>query len=147
MSVLYVDTSALVGAYLSDEVDHSNLRAQVLEGTETVVSSEISRVEFGQAVRAAGRAGRLSEWQSVLARFDVDCQPDAPIRLLRLRSEVVLPRAYRLVVEHRLRTLDAIHLAVAIEERPNLADLDELAFVTRDADQAMAARAVGFEVR
>jgi uncharacterized protein len=142
-----VDTSALVGAYLSDEVDHPNLRAQVLEGTETVVSSEVSRVEFGQAVRAAGRAGRLSKWQSVLARFDVDCQLDAPIRLLRLRSEVVLPRAYRLVVEHRLRTLDAIHLAVAIEERTGLADLDELAFVTRDADQATAARALGFEVR
>jgi predicted nucleic acid-binding protein len=147
VSLLYADTSALLRAYFADEPEHSEFRAMLLEGEEPVVTAELARVEIASAVRAAARAGRLRRWRGLLARIDADCQEDGPIALLRLRPEAVLPVAYRLVLERRLRTLDAVHLAVALEEGPALAGAEELVLVTRDEDQAVAAEALGLPVR
>jgi predicted nucleic acid-binding protein len=146
MTLLYADTSALARAYFEDERDHRHLRQRLLEGEEPVVTSELARVELASAIRAAAGAGRLRRSAGVLARFDADCGEDGPIALLRLRADAVLPVAYDLVLEHRLRTLDAIHLAVALEECPLLAGDDEVVFVTRDVEQAAAASALGFSV-
>ncbi|MBA2487996.1 MAG: hypothetical protein H0V36_01580 [Chloroflexi bacterium] len=52
-----------------------------------------------------------------------------------------------IVTDHRVPTLDAIHLAVAIEECPALADGEAIEFVTRDRDQAAAAVALRLMVR
>ena len=146
MSLLYADTSALLRAYFVDEPEHEELRGMLLDGEEPVVTSELARVEMGSAIRAAARGGRLRRWKALLARFDADCQEDGPIALLRLRSELVFPSAYRLVLEHRMRTLDALHLAVAIEECPAVAGDEEVVFVTRDADQGVAAAAAGLSL-
>jgi predicted nucleic acid-binding protein len=146
VTLLYADTSALVRAYFEDESDHSLLRAQLLEGVDPVVTTELARVELASAIRAAALAGRLRRSAGLLARIDADCDENGPVALLRLRADTVLPAAYGLVLEHRLRTLDAIHLAVAIEECPVLAGDDDVVFVTRDEDQASAARALGFTV-
>lgn len=143
MSLVYADTSALLRAYFADEPDHAGLRAMLLEGGEPVVTSELARMELASAVRAAATAGRLRRWRGVLARFDADCQDDGPIALLRLRPEVVLPTAYELVLKHRVRTLDALHLAAAVEECPALAPGEAVVFVTRDANQAATAVALG----
>lgn len=147
MTLLYADTSALIRAYFVDEPDHAVLRSLLLEGDDPVVASEIARVEFASAIRAAAAGGRLPRWRQLLARVDADCGEAGPIALLAFRSDVVLPTAYQLVLDHRLRTLDAVHLAVAIEECPALAGAGEVAFVTRDRDQAAAAEAVGLAVR
>lgn len=146
MTLLYADTSALVRAYFEDEGDHALLREELLEGADPVVTSELARVELASAIRAATIAGRLRRSSGLLARIDADCDEHGPIAMLRLRADAVLPVAYNLVLEHRLRTLDAIHLAVALEECPVLAGDDDVVFVTRDEDQAAAARAVGFTV-
>lgn len=147
MSLLYADTSALVRAYLADEPGHPRLRRLLLEGDEPVVTSELARVEFASAVRAAARSGRLPAWRELLAIFDTHCAEGRPLALLALRPAVVLPKARELVVTHALRTLDAIHLAVVLEECPPLAGEDEVVLVTRDRAQARAARALGVEVR
>ncbi len=133
-------------AYFEDEQDHAPLRGRLLEGGEPIVTSELARVELASAIRSAGTAGRLRRSAGLLARIDADCEENGPIALLRLRPEAVLPLAYSIVLEHRLRTLDAIHLAVALEECPVLAGDDDIVFVTRDEDQAVAAAAVGFSV-
>lgn len=146
MSLLYADTSALVRAYLVDEPDHETLRARLLEGDEAVVASELARVELTSAVTAAGRARRLRRPQRLLDRFDADCGPDGPLSLLRLRPEIVLPAAVELVRNHGLRTLDGIHLAVAVEEARPLAGAAGLVFVTRDAEQARVATTLGMDV-
>jgi predicted nucleic acid-binding protein len=146
VTLIYADTSALVRAYFEDELDHAELRKRLLEGTDPVVTSELARVELASAIRAATIAGRLRRSDGLLARIDADCAEDGPIALLRLRVDTVLPMAYSLVLEHRLRTLDAIHLAVAVEECPVLAGEDDVVFVTRDEDQAIAATALGFSV-
>lgn len=143
MSLLYADTSALVRAYFVDEPEHEELRALLIDGREPVVTSEVSRVEFASAVTAAARGGRLVQARVVLDRFDADCGESGPLTLLRLDPESVLALAYRLVVDHRLRTLDAIHLAVALTDAVDLAAEEQVTVVTRDADQAAAVRAEG----
>lgn len=146
MTVLYADPSALVRAYFTDEPDHEQLRQILRETTEGVTTCELSRVEYASAVRRAASSGRILDAQGYLDRFDLDASGH-PITLLALRSEPILRRAYELVGIHRLRTLDAIHLAVALEDGRAVAAGEELVFVTRDADQATAAHALGLAVR
>lgn len=143
MTLLYADTSALVRAYLSDEPDHERLHELLIRGRTPVVTSEVARVEFASAILAAARAGRLDDPELFLERFDGDCEPDGAIGLLRLDSGTALPTAYDLVRQYPLRALDAMHLAVALEE----AGREDVTLVTRDADQADAARALGLAVR
>lgn len=146
MSVVYADTSALVRAYFADEDDHERLRASLLEGDDVVVTTELARIELASAVHAAARTGRVDQPSVILARFDADCQEEGPLTLLRLRPTVDLPAARRLLAEHALRTLDAIHLAVALHAARPLADGAAFALVTRDVRQAAAARALGLAV-
>lgn len=142
-SVLYADTSALVRAYFEDEDEHETLRQSLLEGDDPVVTSALTAVEFASAVAAAFRAGRVPSEPDLIARFDRDTGRTGPISLLRLRPEPVLTMARELVVEHRLRTLDAIHLAVATTDGVALAAGDPFVFVSRDADQLAAASTLG----
>lgn len=146
MTLVYADTSALARAYFADEREHVILRARLLEGEESIVTSEVARVELASSIRAAVRAGRVHRPEPMLKRIEANFRDEGPIRLLRLRPETVVPAAYRLVLEHRLRTLDALHLAVALEECPAIAGDEDVVFVTRDRDQAAAATAVGFVV-
>lgn len=143
MSLIYADSSALVRAYFPDEPDHAELRMLLLESKEPVVTSEITRLEFASAARSASTGGRLPRWSELLARFDEDLAEGGPIGPIGLRPDLILPAAYRLVVEHRLRTLDALHLAVCVEQCPAFAGDDSIIFVTRDDEQAAVARAIG----
>lgn len=93
-------------------------------------------------MKAAERAGRVASADRVLKT--VQLHLGTRIGLLPLRPSKVLPEARRIVLDHRVRTLDAIHLAVALELRES--EQDEVVFVTRDADQAAAAKALGFAV-
>jgi uncharacterized protein len=147
VNLLYGDPSAIVGAYFSDEDGHAALRDMLLLGDEPVVMSEIGRIEIASAIVAAHRADRLPDSTQVLARFEADCRAGGPLKLLALRSSKVMERARQLVLDHPLRALDAIHLAVALEDGLALAGDDGMAFVTRDRRQADAARALGFRVR
>lgn len=147
VSVLYADSSALVRAYFEDEPDHADLRTMLLEGSEPVVTSAIAHLELTAAVSGAARAGRLRRREPLLGQIDLDMTPGGKVKLIALRPEVIFPIARRLLVEHRLRTLDAIHLGVLLEDCPALADPSDTVLVTRDDDQAAAATALGFAVR
>lgn len=144
MSLLYADSSALVRAYLPDEPEHVHLRQLLLESDEAVITSELSRLELASAIGAAARAGRLLAYHPILDRFDGHCA-EGVLALIDLDRNRVLPRARALILEHGLRTLDAIHLAVAVDDAAAYAD-GELVLVTRDREQAAAARALGLEV-
>lgn len=142
MSTLYADTSALARAYLGDEPESTSLASLLFEADTVVATSALSRVELARAVTAAERAQRIKSADDLLVLIDADL--DTAIGLLPLEPLAILPAARRIVLEHRVRTLDAIHLAVALHLR-ELED-DEVVFVTRDADQAVAARELGFSV-
>lgn len=147
MSILYADTSAVVRAYFLDEPDHDELRGLLLEGDEPVVTSELTRIEFAGAVAAAFRAARTEGAADLLVRFDVDCGDDGVMTLLRLDPATTFPTAQRLVTDHALRTLDAIHVAVALTDVTTLAAGEPVELVTRDRCQAAAAAALGLPVR
>lgn len=140
--MIFVDTSALARAYLEDEPESRALRGLLLDSGEVVVASELVRVELARSAKGAERTGRLASAATILERVDADL--DDPIVVIDLEPRTVLPSARDLVLEHRLGTLDAIHLAVAVEERRRSSD--PVVFVTRDADQAAAAKALGFSL-
>lgn len=141
--VYYADTSALVRVYVSGEPHHAELRRQLLDGDVPVVTSVLTRVELASAVAAAGRAGRLRRPRLLLDRFDADCRENGPVTLLDLDTGTAFPLARRLVREHPLRALDAIHLAVALTEAVELAAGDPVSLVTCDKAQATAADSLG----
>ena len=142
MGLLYADTSALARLYLRDETDSEHLIALLLASPESVITSELARTELARAVKSAERAGRILDADPVLER--IDAHLGTRIALIELRPKTTLPRARGLVLQHRLNTLDAIHLAVAIEESEALGE--PIVFVTRDGEQAIAARELGLEV-
>lgn len=137
----YADASALARVYLDDE-EAEDLEELLLLGREPTVSCEIARLEVTGAVMSAARARRVRDAGTLLGRFETDIGPEGQVSLLDLDPEETLPAARRLMLEHPLRTLDAIHLAVALEE----AETQELVFVTRDRTQAAAARRLGLTV-
>jgi predicted nucleic acid-binding protein len=141
--LLYADTSALARAYFLDEADHDALRSLLLDGPDGVVVSELVRLELTSATMAAARAGRLALPELVLAAFDADCRDGGPLAMIGLDAERILPIAHRLLLAHPLRTLDALQVAIALVELPELAAGEEIGFVTRDGRQAEAAEAEG----
>jgi uncharacterized protein len=136
VTLFYADTSAIVSAYFADETDHETLSKLLLTGPDAVVTSELTRVEFASA----------TTHKAVLDRFDEDCGEGGPFSMVRLNAQVAMPLARKLVIRHPVRTLAALHLAVAITEATALAPGDDLAFVTRDKQQGKTAKALGMIV-
>ncbi len=145
--LVYADTSALVRAYFADEPEHDELRALLRESSDPVVTSELARLEFASATFSAARTGRLRRPEVVVARFDEECRTDGPIALLALEPLRVFPECHRLIAMHPVRTLDAIHLAVALLDAARMAGGGEAIFVTRDEKQGIAAKSEGLTVR
>ncbi len=129
MTLFYADSSALV-KIVREEPETSALRAFFAEAD--IVSCELVLAELPRAIRRA-----------------VSLDPQLPLeRLIEQAGEIIgaiglvpVDRALLLaagaLAEPALRTLDAIHVAAAVEANP----LD--AFVTYDERQAAAARLAG----
>jgi len=141
---LYADTSALVGAYLRDESDHARLKDLLRTRAHKVGTLEFAHLEFIGAIRSAHRSQRLRKPDRFLEAFRLECS-DETIRLLRPNPDQLLSEGMRIMGSHRLRTLDALHLATALLASRDSAD-DNFRFVTRDAAQADAASAEGLDV-
>ena len=145
--MLYVDTSALVTAYLRDEPEHAKFRELLLEGDCPILSSDFIRIEFAGALTAAKRTGRIPDPAAVLAHFDHLASPHGDLVLIPFDPDRIIPAAQRLVTEnYPVRSLDAIHIAVAMHSTAELTAGGPVTFVTRDERQAEAAKANGFEV-
>lgn len=145
MTVFYADTSAVVGAYLSDEADHAELRELLIDSGHLVLTSELTRLEFASAMTAAKRDGRIPDAREFLAQFDEDTR--TVLGVIPLEPPRIFPAARRLVTDnYPVRTLDAIHIAVAMHDTAELTGGEPVTFVTRDERQAEAAKANGFKV-
>ena len=140
--VLYADTSALARAYLADEPDSAALRELLFDSGEAVLASELARVELARAVKNAERSGRILDAAAVLEAVDADLERS--VVLVDFEPAAILPSSRNLVLAHRLGTLDAIHLAVALEE--SRSSDDPVVVVSRDADQTAAAKCLGLSV-
>ncbi len=145
VTALYADTSALVGAYLADEPEHATLQELLFGGENLVLTSELTRVEFASAITAAKRLGRVPDARQFLSRFDADSQ--SLLGVIPLAPHRIFPAARRLVMDnYPVRTLDAVHIAVAMHDTAELTGGEQVTLVTRDQRQAEAAKANGLAV-
>jgi len=135
--IAYLDTSALVKLFLPET--GSELVRELWSGDASVATAGVGQTELVCALAAAARdrrfdAGRMTE-DIVSGSF------------LRQRAEIVatdselLESASRLGAVHRLRALDAIHVASALVLR----DADPVV-VSWDGSQRNAVRAEGLRV-
>ncbi|MEC3982074.1 type II toxin-antitoxin system VapC family toxin [Amycolatopsis sp. H20-H5] len=147
MTAFYADTSAVVGAYLQDEPEHAALKELLFDSRHLVLTSELTRIEFASALTAAKRLGRIPDAKQFLHQFDRDTQAGTTLSIIPLETRRILPAARRLVMEnHPLRTLDAIHLAVALRDTAAITGGEPITMVTRDQRQADVAKANGLAV-
>ena len=135
--IAYLDTSALVKLFL-DEDGYEVVR-ELWVGDMPVSTAGIGQAELACALAAAVRDRRFAS-----DRLTDDVMDG---RFLRERAEIVttddelLAAASRLGVAHRLRTLDAVHVAAALVLR----DADPT-LVSWDPDQRRAAHAEGLRL-
>ncbi len=125
--MFYLDTSAAVKLVVVER-GSTALRRWLAEHDQQIVSSDLLRTELLRATR------RAAPEQMVLARAVLDSL------ILIVLSTAVCERAARLEPE-LLRSLDALHLAAALEIGDELEGV-----VTYDERMASGARALGIHV-
>jgi predicted nucleic acid-binding protein len=143
--LVYVDSTVLVRAYLPDEKGHQEART-LLDGAEhLLVTSTWTVVEVTSALARAARGRRVEELDAVLAVVATDTGDDGTVTVLRADAAQVERASTRIVREHAIRSLDALHLAVAqLAAVPLLEPGQRLGFATRDDTQRAVAEALGF---
>ena len=129
MALFYVDSSALV-KLLRDEPETAALRA-FLHGAE-VIASELVVAELPRAIRRAAANDPTVPLDLLIERAEqlLDAVAMVPLDRVQLIAAGAL-------AEPRLRALDAIHVAAAIEIYPHDG------FVSYDSRQSAAARLAG----
>jgi predicted nucleic acid-binding protein len=146
--IAYLDSSLLVRSYLHDEDGHEQALALLEDPDITRVTGSWTRIEVSGALIRAARAGRSeTDEQGLLATLTADLDDEGRVTELTASQENVEERALELVREHALRALDAWHLAVAALTVPALAkpEREEIAFASRDDEQAAVAEELGFK--
>jgi uncharacterized protein len=132
--IAYLDSSAIVRQYLTDEGGTADLAAT--PGIKSLATARLSYVEVRAALAAARRGARLDslEHDRAVASFDAAW---AAFLVLEL-TQVVSERAGIVAEAYGLRAGDAIQLASVLE-----LDLDETVLVAWDSRLRLAARAAG----
>jgi predicted nucleic acid-binding protein len=139
MSILYLDTSALVKQYVQET--GSTLVMELIQGSDHAGTSLISRAEMSAALARAARskiltAGRRAAWEQFLEDWSA---------LSRLNvSRQIIDRASALVWDFPLRGYDAVHLASAMLWQETLGT--EILLATFDRELWSAARKAGLSV-
>jgi predicted nucleic acid-binding protein len=133
--IVYLDSSVVLRVLLR--------QTRILRswGTwETAYSSELLGVECRRAIDRLRLDGLYDDEQVAVATEKL-AAIERTINRLRLSASVV--RGASATMPTIVKTLDAIHLATAsiIRERLGI----DLVFVTHDVQQAVAARALGFD--
>lgn len=142
--ILYLDSSLISRALLSDENDHRRALS-LIDSEHALITGPWSRVEVSAALTRAARAHR-GDQTALLAQFDQLTHPTTGrITVVDVEQAEIELVANALVRRTGIRSLDAWHLACAQLVREALADPDEsFAFVTGDTEQAVVALDLGF---
>lgn len=142
--IAYLDSSVLVRSYLPDEDGHADV-GRILEDSDiAAVTGSLTRIEVSGALVRAASAGR-GDRDGLLKLLDFDLGESGAVTVLKADQADVEQTALKLVRQHALRALDALHLAVAQLAVPPLAEAREpIVFVSRDTAQRTAAEHLGF---
>lgn len=146
--IAYLDSSALVRSYLTDEMGGNSIRELIKDPAVSTVTGSWSRIEVTGAFVRAERTGRF-EFAALEAAFMKDTDPvGGPLLLVDSAQSEVELLALRIVRAHGLRAMDAWQLACAHLTFEALAEPgEERAFATRDAEQARIAKEWGYTIR
>jgi uncharacterized protein len=141
--IIYVDSSVLARAYLSDEIGHAEVRAMFDDPELSLITGTWTRIEVSGAIVRAARSGR-ADVGALLAWLDAELGPDGPVTVVGAPQDEVENRSLELVRLHGLRAMDAWHLSVAALLTPSLVEPGEdTGFATRDPAQGTVAMALG----
>ncbi len=136
---LYVESSAVL-AWLLGEPEGTDVRER-LGQAEIVLASDLTLVECERVLIRAGAIGRIGEADAADRRGRL-IQAAEHWAVLRLGEEVV-SRARRPFPTEPIRTLDALHLAAALQARSLVPGT---LLLSLDDRIRAAARELGFEV-
>lgn len=140
MSVYFVDTSALAKRYIVETGAAWVQSWSDPSAGNTITVSEIVLAEMVSLFARRVREGMpLSSAQSARITFFRDLRTE--YQVIPVRRSILLAAGH-LCEKHALRTLDAIHLAAAIQAQANLRI--PIIFVTADKNQQVAVSAEGF---
>ncbi|HEX4081688.1 MAG TPA: type II toxin-antitoxin system VapC family toxin [Acidimicrobiales bacterium] len=109
--------------------------------------SELADVELPSLLSRSQRDHVISdeELQGLLGRYDVETDRDGPIGVHRL-SPATYALARQIVLDEVVGTLDAVHLAGALQVHRRDPVGQPVTFVTLDRRQAVAGRRLGLTV-
>jgi len=134
MSVVYVETSALLHWLLGQK--HGAAVRRSIDRAETVVTSALTMAETEKVLTRAEVAGELRAGDAQRLR---GLLAKAQVSWTRMSvSSDVLARASRVFPVEPVRTLDAIHLATALEFTSIYPTLEMLSEDRRVRDNAVA---------
>lgn len=141
--IVYLNSSVLARAYLSDEAGHDEAAAMLEDPELGLITGTWTRVEVSGALVRAARAGRGDE-PGLLALLDADLAPEGPVTVVAAPREDIEGHALQLVRAHAIRAMDAWHLAAAVLLTASLAEPgEEIGFATRDQAQSAVAATLG----
>ena len=137
--MLYVDTSVLVAFYIPEA--KSEKAENLLTRKEQFAISSLTEVEFNSAVSRRVRMKEISReiGHCIIAQFNVHLKDRRYYLFPVMQREYELARDWLGNLDSGLRTLDAIHLAVAFCNQHTL--------VTADAAFGKSARSCGITVK
>jgi uncharacterized protein len=141
----YFDTSALVKRYDPTESGAAQVQ-NILSTPQVILTSEITTPEVIATFTKKQREKvfNASDMQAAITAYDLHAATEYD--LVQLNPAIHL-ETRQLLLAHKLRANDAIHIATALVIAQSVPiALTQLAFYTSDTEQAAAARAVGLAV-
>jgi predicted nucleic acid-binding protein len=137
--LIYIDTSVLAAYYCPEALSREAER--VVRSRSLPAVSDLTEVELLSALSRKVRMGELepTEAQKIATKFSTHLEGNLYRRLPLERRHYVLARDWLGRFAVSLRTLDALHLAVAAS--------DELRLVTADHGLAKSSRILGVDVQ
>ena len=145
MSVIFLDTSALVRRY--DRMEHGSSRVRAICAPakgNTLLVARIASVEVASAfaTKVRDRTIRAADRSRLWRLFRAHWRDQ--YRVVSLTEDTYV-HAERLLFRSPIRTLDALHVGCALVVAARLPDI-HLEFWTADRQQAEAARSQQFTV-
>jgi hypothetical protein len=137
--LIYLDTSLVAPFYWQEAL--SNLVEELLEHEPSPSLSQLVEVELFSAISRRVRMGEISQEQAMAIAACIQTHIDNGfyIRLTVEPTHYSLAREWISRFDTPLRTLDALHLAIAVS--------NEICLFTADQGLANSAEAIGVEVQ
>jgi len=136
--MVYLDTSVLAALYIPEP--KSEIIQEFVRGKGKTALSSLTEVEFSSAVSRRTRMKELSREDGfqIISRFQIHIKSRVFEMYPIMQREYDLARDWIGKLDTPLRTLDALHLAVAFS--------NQLVLVTADASFAVAAKKIGIKI-